>query len=455
MNKIFIFVTGAFLAFQSCSEPEVFEITIPESSNPYDSLFIQELITGETIAKIPLNSSQRKFFFPIKQPLLAGIHVKGKESPYLAILEPRSKRELVFEGENVKTKNQPADSLSNYLWHSTDEMFSKYGSLIFGDGDVSEVKQKFDSLIGKRQEVIAGASKQLSEGEYAILNYQNNARAQNFLFFYGRIIRKLEAKDPFFDFVADIPAYGTEAKSLPNMILYQYEIEHLRKNDSIPSIPFFLDIIESKNTDPALEDFLKAFYIQSVIEHPTYWRPHQHLFTSDRINEALEREKNNPYFYLINRASDSFFSSMAGVSAFDFEARRPDGSSFKLSELKGKLVLIDAWATWCGPCIQHRPKILEMAAKYSSDPRIAVVMISLDSELDRWKEFVSNTNPNGNGSEVNIPDGMNDMFGDKYLVKSIPKYFLIDPEGVIISSDLSEPSLGMEQMIERELSKMQ
>ncbi|WP_026969778.1 TlpA family protein disulfide reductase [Algoriphagus terrigena] len=454
MNKIFIFITGAFLAFQSCSEPEVFEITIPESSNPYDSLFIQELITGETIAKIPLNSPQRKFFFPIKHPLLVGIQIKGKESPYLAILEPGSKRELVFEGENVKTKNQPADSLSNYLWHSSDEMHSKYGRL-YEYGDVAEVKQKFDSLIEKRQEVIAGDSKQLSEGEYAILNYQNKARAQNFLFYFGRMMRKLKPEDPFFDFVADIPAYGTEAKSLPHNILYQYEIEYLRKNDSIPSIPFFLDIIESKNTDPALEDFLKAFYIQSVIEHPTYWRPHQHLFTTDKIKEALEREKNNPYIYLINRASDSFFSSMAGISAFDFEARRPDGSSFKLSELRGKLVLIDAWATWCGPCIQHRPKILEIAAKYSSDPRIEVVMISLDSELDRWKEFVSNTNPNEDGSEVNIPDGMNDTFGDKYLVKSIPKYFLIDPEGVIISSDLPDPSLGMEQMIERELSKMQ
>lgn len=112
MNKVFIFVTGAFLAFQSCSEPEVFEITIPEGSNPYDSLFIQESITGETIAKIPLNSPQRKFFFPIEQPLLVDIHVKGKESLYLAILEPGSKRELVFEGENVRTKNQPADSLN-------------------------------------------------------------------------------------------------------------------------------------------------------------------------------------------------------------------------------------------------------------------------------------------------------------------------------------------------------
>lgn len=454
MNKILNFFFGTCLLFQACSNPNVFEITIPEGPNPYDSLFIQELITGETIAKLPLNSQQRKFFFPIQQPILTSFQVKEKEYSYLSILEPGSKRELLFDGDDFKTRNEIADSLSNYIWHSTNEMFSRYGGLLFGKGDLREVKEKFDSLIQVRQESIQLISEELSEGEKKILNYQNQARANNFLLFYGRIVRELAPKDPYFDFVANIPAYGIEAKSLPDVVLYQYEIDYLRKNDSIPSISFFLEIIESKTANKDLEDFLKAYYIQSVIEFPTYWRPHQHLFTTDKINEALEREKDNPYTYLINRASSSFFSSMAGVAAFDFEAKSPDDSPFKLSDLRGKLVLIDAWATWCGPCIQHRPEILEIAAKYAEDPRIAVVMVSVDSQLDKWENYVSNTNPTGFGYEVNIPDGMNDTFGDKYLVKAIPKYFLINSEGIIVSSDLPEPSLGMEQIIERELKKM-
>lgn len=454
MKKILNFFFGIFLIFQACSDPKVFELTVPEGQNPYDSLFIQELITGETIAKLPLNSHQRKFFFPIKQPLLTSFQVKGNESSYLSILEPGSKKELIIVSEGLKTKNEVADSISNYIWHSTNEMFSRYGSLLFRGGDLEIVKEKFDSLISKRQEVISKTSGELSEGERAILNYQNQARAKNFLLYYGRIVRGLAPSDPYFDFVTEIPSYGTEAKSLPDLILYQYEIEFLRKNDSIPTIPDFLEIIESRTSNQDLEDFLKAYYIQSVIEFPTYWRPHQQLFTTDNINSALEREMENPYSYLINRASNSFFSSMTGVAAFNFEAKRIDDSPFKLSDLKGKLVLIDAWATWCGPCIRHRPRILEIASKYSDDPRIAVVMVSVDSELDKWKSYVSRTNPTSFGYEVNIPDGMNNTFGDKYLVKAIPKYFLINSEGVILSSDLPEPSLGMEQMIEKELEKM-
>ncbi len=267
-------------------------------------------------------------------------------------------------------------------------------------------------------------------------------------------MKGFEARDPYFEFIQKINSFDSEAKSLPYMILFKYEIELLREQDSIRDIQTFLGEIEKKTENLDLKNFLKAYYIQSVIDNPSYWRPHEQLFTSDKITEALEIEKSNPYSFLINKASDSFFSSMAGVEAFNFKAKKSDDSDFSLSDLKGKLILIDAWATWCGPCVHHRPNILEIAAKYQNDPRVAVLMVSGDSELDRWKNYISRTNPQNHGIEVNIPDGMNDTFGDKYLVKAIPKYFLIDPNGIIIGSDLPEPSLGMEKMIEFELEKM-
>ena len=440
--------------FQYCSNPQVVEISILGESEQYDTLFIQELITKELIGKIPLQSHQKKFYFPVKQSVLAGIQVKGKETSYLTILEPGALREISFSDDKFFTQNSTPDSIVNYLWHSTDEMFSKYGQLIFGDYEPEIVKEKFDSLIYERGKLISKNSAKATVGELAILNYQNQSRAFNFLMYYGRIVKELSAKDPFFDFVKKIPEYGVEAESLPDMILFKYEIETIRNHDSIPDIPSFLNEIEHKTEDGDLENFLKAYYIQSVIENPTYWRPHEHLFTTDKITEGLELEKSNPYSFLINRASDSFFSSMAGVEAFNFKAKKADDSDFFLHELKGKLILIDAWATWCGPCVKHRPNILKIAEKYQYDPRVQILTVSVDSEIDRWKNFVSTSNPNGYGIEVNIPDGMNDVFGDKYLVKLIPKYFLISPNGNIISSDLPEPSLGMEKMIEAALEKM-
>ncbi len=453
--RSFVLVLFAGLFITSCSQPsKVFDIIVPEIKPEFDSLFIQELITGKVLGKVPLNSYQKDFSFPIEGQLLASIQVKGSDKSYLTILGPGVSKSLKLSGDFFVTEESPADSMANVIWHSTNDMFSSYAGLIFRDGDPESVKEKFDSLIESRDKLIKRLGPRISESEQALLNYQNQARAYNFLMYYGRIVKGFEAQDPFFDFIKKINSYESEVKSLPDMILFKYEIELLRKQDSIQDIQTFLGEIEKKTQNLDLQNFLKAYYIQSVIEHPSYWRPHEQLFTSEKITEALEGEKSNPYSFLINRASDSFFSSMAGVEAFDFKAKKSDNSEFTLSDLEGKVILIDAWATWCGPCVKHRPNILEIAAKYQNDPRVAVLMVSVDSEVDRWKNFVSRTNPQNFGIEVNIPGGMNDDFGDKYLVKAIPKYFLIDPKGIIISSDLPEPSLGMEKMIDFELEKM-
>lgn len=450
-----VLVLFAGLLITSCSQTsEVFNITVPEINTEYDSLFFQELITGKVLGKVPMNSSQKDFSFPIEGQLLASIQVKGSDKSYLTILGPGVSKSLIPREEFFVTEDSPADSMANVIWHSTNEMFSRYAGLIFRDGDPESVKEKFDSLIEGRDKAISLIEPRVSDSEKVLLKYQNHARAYNFLMYYGRIVKEFEAQDPYFDFIKKINSSDSEVKSLPDMILFKYEIELLREQDSIQDIQTFLGEIAKKNKNLDLQNFLKAYYIQSVIENPSYWRPHEQLFTSDKITEALEGEKSNPYSFLINRASDSFFSSMAGVEAFDFKAKKSDNSEFTLSDLKGKVILIDAWATWCGPCVKHRPTILEIAAKYQNDPRVAVLMVSVDSELDRWKNFVTRTNPQNFGIEVNIPGGINDTFGDKYLVKAIPKYFLIDPKGIIISSDLPEPSLGMEKMIEFELEKM-
>ena len=453
--RAFILMFFAGLFFTACSQPsKVFDIIVPEGNSTSDTLFIQELITGNVLGKLPLNSSQKSFSFPIKGQLLASVQVKGSDKAYLTILGPGISKNLTTIGDFFVTENSPADSMANVIWHSTNEMFSRYAGLIFRDGDPESVKEKFDSLIEARDNVLMHIEPRISDSEKALLNYQNQARAYNFLMYYGRIVKEFDPKDPYFDFIKKINSFDSEAKSLPDMVLFKYEIELLREQDSIQDIQTFLGEIEKKTENPDLKNFLKAYYIQSVIENPFYWRLHEQLFTSDKIIEALVREKSNPYSFLINRASDSFFSSMAGVEAFNFTAKKSNDSDFSLSDLKGKVILIDAWATWCGPCVQHRPNILEIAAKYQNDPRVAVLMVSVDSELDRWKNYISRTNPQNYGIEVNIPDGMNDTFGDKYLVKAIPKYFLIDPNGIIISSDLPEPSLGMEKMIESALEKM-
>lgn len=276
---------------------------------------------------------------------------------------------------------------------------------------VTLVKSIFDSLVQVRHEQLNKFKSQLTADEFGILDYQNKARAYSFLMFYGRIIKRYSPDNDFFSFISNIDNENIYSKSLPDNILYKYEIMILNEKDTIESIDTFLKFIETQTANKDLEDFLKAIYLKSVIEHPSYWRHYKNLFTTNSLKDALQRESTNKYFYLINEASSSFFNLQKGVKGYDFTAFKLDGTELKLSDLKGNIVVIATWATWCGPCIDQRPKMIELAKKFKDNPGVVFLMVSVDNSVDRWKKYVTRSNENQYGIEVIIPDGMNREFG--------------------------------------------
>jgi thiol-disulfide isomerase/thioredoxin len=453
MRAIILLVFICLFGLSACEEIKWVTITIEGNSGGYDTLFIQDIYTGTTFMKVPLDIIGKEYTFPIGETMLGEFALKGAESTYLTIISPGAKKRVVIDSISIKTEKSIPDSLANYLWKSTNLMFSQHDKIIFAEDNPLKVRGLFDSLVQVRDDQLKGFEPLLTEEELGLLTYQNKARAYSFLMFYGRIIKEISPNDGFFSFIEDIENNNIYTKSLPNTLLYKYEIQLLKERDSIENIGVFMDFIELNTKGKDLQDFLKAVYLKEVIESPSYWRPHEKLFTSDAIKEALHRESDNKYAFLIDGASRSFFSSQQGVKGYDFEAFLPDGSVLRLSDLKGKIVVIDTWATWCGPCIQHRPAMLDIAKKYEGNPKVAILMISIDRFEERWLDYVQKTNPDQYGLELHIPDGMNTDFGDRYLIKSIPKYFLIDQEGIILNSDLMEPSIGMEQFIERELER--
>lgn len=449
MRTASIIVFGLFTILSGCKNKSEFQVRIETNRTNYDTLFVQELITGRTIAKVPLDKLNKDYSFNIDEATLGLLSVIGGETTYLTIIRPGVKKIILIDSTSLRTKQSIPDSLVNYLWESTNQMFSKHNKVIFVQNNPEKVRSIFDSLVQVRHEQLNKFESQLTDDEFGILDYQNKARAYSFLMYYGRIVKCYSPDNGFFSFISDIDNENIYSKSLPDNILYKYEIMILKEKDSIENIDAFLKFIETQTTTNDLRDFLKAIYLKSVIERPSYWRRHENLFTTNTIKNALQRESTNKYSYLINEASNSFYASQKGVKGYDFTAFKLDGTELKLSDLKGKIVVIDTWATWCGACIDQRPKMIELAKKYKDNPSVVFLMVSVDNSVDRWKKYVTRTNENQYGIEVNIPDGMNGKFGDKYLIKAIPKYILLDKDGIIIDSNLPEPSIGMEQLIKR------
>jgi thiol-disulfide isomerase/thioredoxin len=122
-----------------------------------------------------------------------------------------------------------------------------------------------------------------------------------------------------------------------------------------------------------------------------------------------------------------------------------DGRPLSLDGLAGKVVLIDFWATWCGPCRESLPKIREIAQRFGGEP-LVVLSISLDNDEAKWKDFVAKNNmtwPQYRDGGFNGP--VSHLFG----VTAIPHTFTIDADGV-----LQEEHVGSDADFQGKLKKL-
>lgn len=165
---------------------------------------------------------------------------------------------------------------------------------------------------------------------------------------------------------------------------------------------------------------------------------------------ATSMKKNYPYSTypdLITRDIESINAQLdqlknAGAAmdvAPEITMNDPNGKPLSLSDLKGKVVLIDFWASWCGPCRQENPNVVNMYETYK-DKGFTVFSVSLDSDKDKWIQAIKADNLSWpyHVSELN---GWKSSAAVTYGVNSIPRAFLIDGEGKIIGTDLRGPQL--------------
>ena len=115
-----------------------------------------------------------------------------------------------------------------------------------------------------------------------------------------------------------------------------------------------------------------------------------------------------------------------GLFAPDFHLTTLDGKTITLQSLRGKVVLLDFWATWCGPCIQALPELKEIRKKFANRP-FELISISVDREKRKLEDFVK-------ANEMTWPQYFDEGYRvakDAFGVATFPSYFVLDGEGVV------------------------
>ncbi len=157
-------------------------------------------------------------------------------------------------------------------------------------------------------------------------------------------------------------------------------------------------------------------------------------------NKYVEKYKKDK-----SAAMQRFATQVANAKAFlpggeapDFTQNDPTGKAVSLSDFRGKVLLVDFWASWCGPCRKENPHVVELYHKYK-DKGFEVLGVSLDKDMNRWVQAIDKDGLEW--SHVSDLKGWKNEVAQLYSVSSVPHTILLDEKGRIIARKLRSQQL--------------
>ena len=256
----------------------------------------------------------------------------------------------------------------------------------------------------------------------------------------------LEPKDKVTVNLAYIPDrrafFITSCKGSRNVELYRQFNDYLLAANSQElqaQLPDRIEQLLLANKRILMSAFLVTFFDNNFDSYvPLYME----------IRDALV--KDYPENFYVKRLSERLSGVvLPGMEAPEIAMPDPEGVERKLSDLRGQVVLIDFWASWCGPCRRENPKVVRLYEKYH-DQGFEIYSVSLDKDREAWLKAIRDDHlswPN-HVSELNY---WTSSGGKTYGIRAVPSTVLVDREGKVVARNLrgSDLERKLEQLLEQ------
>lgn len=217
-----------------------------------------------------------------------------------------------------------------------------------------------------------------------------------------------------------------------------YEENESMDDDSLEVIfPLLVETkIKSKKYPKEIEDYLRVKGADYQI------RMYGITPNTKKLAGLLEKEIVSNEFKSAIREDIARWEKIGpGKPAPQFSGVTPEGKKISLSDLRGKIVYVDIWATWCGPCVEEFPESKKVQADFKDNDKVAFLYVSIDRDTLAWKKMAgSNKVPNGMHI-INGTDSPNSVW-NQYHVWGVPRYLLIDAAGRMVATHAVRPSSG-------------
>jgi len=338
--------------------------------------------------------------------------------------------------------NVERSQLGLYILEVKNEILkSEVPLILILDNDVKKVKIKTDSLLSKS--TIKGSEYSKDFSEYMNLTVE-----------LEEVLKSNIDEEALYSGDTTVLNKMLALLDSVSLVEFDYAKSYIKnKPESLVSL-FMLNSIYKKDNVTG-EMFSDLSYINSILDGVSNKYPgspfisiikdykkglEQMISASNATDLSGSGFEQNVVEEVEPEQSDPFLNKPAP----EISLKNPEGEVIKLSSLKGKVVLLDFWASWCGPCRKENPNVVANYEKYK-DQGFTIYSVSLDKNKEKWIKAIAQDNLSWiyHVSDLN---GWSSAAGATYKINSIPASFLIDENGIIIAKNLRGPAL--EQKLE-------
>ncbi len=239
-------------------------------------------------------------------------------------------------------------------------------------------------------------------------------------------------QDEYKSYIASRKPINEEEEKLSKL----YELASAKKDTHLTdSLEKVFDILGKKE---------KTFIQDYAKQHPSSYVAALQVYQNFSYNPAVGQLdsiynsfdtliQNSYYGNKIKTVLDIAKKTDIGKAAPEFAQNDANGKPIALSSLKGKYVLVDFWASWCGPCRAENPNVVKAFQKYHAKG-FDILGVSLDEKKDKWQEAIKKDNLNWN--QVSDLQGWKNSVAELYGIQGIPMNFLLDKDGKIVGKGL-------------------